>query len=163
MSKPHANDPGYRCSLRTPSGQAVVYDRKGLILPQRIDRQHPRWDVVSYDRRDAIVGIDHARTEREARQVMKDLRSGERGPAPAAPPARPQPKPKPSAATPRQTLPRRAAQAALDAGVRPGYARGWMAAATSAQFQRETNHAEAVASLKRSPEAKAKQRRRVNA
>jgi len=89
--KPHAGDPGYRCSLRTPYGQAVVYDRKGLILPQTVDAAHPRWDVVSYDRQDALIGVEPCRTEREARDTMKGLRDGSVEPTPAEPPKRPRP------------------------------------------------------------------------
>ena len=80
--KPHSDDPGYRCALLAPFGQAVVYDRsKGAHVGASIGRR--RWAVVAYDKDDEPINVFDVRSEREARDAMKWLRDGTLEPKPA--------------------------------------------------------------------------------
>ena len=71
--KPYNGDAGYECSLKTPFGHAVVYDRQnggGWIDGEG------RWVVAAYDRAGRNIGLLDCRTEKLARQTMKDARDG---------------------------------------------------------------------------------------
>ena len=117
--KAHADDPGYRCSLKTRFGQAVVYDRNAGFG----GAGRARWAVVAYDNDDNAIGTFDRRTERAARDSMKALRDGTlepRGDGPI-----PQTRPS-EALTGRLAAMARAA--AERVGVSVGYATGWLKA-----------------------------------
>ncbi|MDE0660303.1 MAG: hypothetical protein OXI79_11705 [Gammaproteobacteria bacterium] len=69
--KPYNRDAGYKCSLKTPFGHAVVYDRErggGWIDGEG------RWVVAAYDRTGKNIGLLDCRTA-GARQAGHEGRS----------------------------------------------------------------------------------------
>lgn len=69
-TKPYSNLPGYRCSLKTPFGHAVVFDLGTDAAPRR-------WHLVGYRKGDgAEIGSVAFRSERQARTAMKGARDG---------------------------------------------------------------------------------------
>ena len=71
--KPHADDAGYVCSLKTAFGRCVVYDREagGDWLDATT-----RWVVAAYDTQGGTIALIECATQRIARQTMKDARDG---------------------------------------------------------------------------------------
>ena len=71
--KPFNGDAGYKASLRTWFGWVVIYDRENG--GDWIDADS-RWVVAAYDEDKMNLALLEARSEREARRVMKDTRDG---------------------------------------------------------------------------------------
>ena len=71
--KPFNGDAGYKCSLRTPFGYVVLYDRERG--GDWIDGGE-RWVVAAYDHEQSGLALLDCPSERIARQTMKDARAG---------------------------------------------------------------------------------------
>ena len=71
--KPFNEDLGYRCSLRTPFGYVVLYDRKNG--GDWIDGGE-RWVIAAYDHDESNLALLDVASEKLAREHMKDARAG---------------------------------------------------------------------------------------
>lgn len=71
--KPYNGDAGYHCSLKTPFGHVVLYDRRNG--GDWIDGGE-RWVLAAYDRGGSNLALLDCRTERWGRRAMKDTRDG---------------------------------------------------------------------------------------
>lgn len=69
--KPFNEDAGYKASLRTPFGHAVIYDRENG--GDWIDAD-TRWVVAAYDSEHSNLAIMEASSLRIARETMKGAR-----------------------------------------------------------------------------------------
>ena len=72
--KPHQDDAGYLCSLKTRFGRCVIYDRHAPDGDWI--NADTRWVVAAYDHDDSNIALLECDSQQVARTTMKDARDG---------------------------------------------------------------------------------------